>query len=283
MFENAGAIVSVCRSALGWILMTLPCSLLDSTSDSVGSTEPAPTLALGAGPQSVPGGGVSTLTWRSQGATSCHASGGWSGARSVSGQARVGPIDQDTGFRLSCSGAGGGVVRQVTVSVDDKGPPTVTLEARPSQVETGGSTTLAWSAQGATACTAKGGWRGPLATSGSFGTGPMSASASFSVSCGGPHGHALATVTVEVLDKVLRWHAPTRNVDGSPLTDLAGYKIYWGTESRAYAQPPHVVDGASVTEWEVPLPAGTYYFALTAFDGDGTESGLSNEVIKTIP
>src|SRR5690606_32266329 len=32
----------------------------------------------------------------------------------------------------------------------------------------------------------------------------------------------------------LSWEAPTENEDGSPLTDLAGYKIYWGTQPDEY-------------------------------------------------
>jgi len=87
---------------------------------------------------------------------------------------------------------------------------------------------------------------------------------------------------VEVLDKILRWRAPTQNVDGSPLTDLAGYNVYWGTESRVY-QGVHTIDDPAVTQWEADLPPGSYYFALTAFDADRSESGYSNEVIKTIP
>ena len=32
----------------------------------------------------------------------------------------------------------------------------------------------------------------------------------------------------------LMWETPTTNVDGSPLTDLAGFKVYWGTVSGTY-------------------------------------------------
>lgn len=241
-----------------------------------------PSLSLSASPTTVQSGGVSTLSWSATNATGCQASGGWSGSRGTSGSEQVGPLTSDTEFRLSCSGATGGTQRQVTVSVDSGNGPTITFRAEPAQIAVGDSSTLTWSADDATACTASGAWSGDRGRSGSFATGPLSASATYTLSCTGPSGNALASVTVEVLDKVLRWQPPTQNVDGTPLTDLAGYNVYWGTESRSYGAP-HTIGDPSITEWEVDLPPGRYYFALTAFDREGSESGYSNEVIKTIP
>jgi len=83
---------------------------------------------------------------------------------------------------------------------------------------------------------------------------------------------------------ILSWDPPTTNVDGTPLTDLAGYKIYYGTQSRSY---DHVItiEDPDVTTYEVTdlTPGETYYFAVTAFDVSGNESDYSNEVSKTIP
>lgn len=80
----------------------------------------------------------------------------------------------------------------------------------------------------------------------------------------------------------LSWNAPTTNVDGSPLTDLAGYKVYYGTSSGNYTNQTDV--GNVLTSQITNLTAGiTYYFAVTAYDTSGNESGYSNEVSKTIP
>jgi hypothetical protein len=269
--------------------VVLSCSILagcggssSGTNSSANPNATTATLALSASPSSVTGGGFSTLTWNASNVQSCDASGGWSGSKGVSGSESVGPIDADRTFRLSCSGDGGGVSRQVTVSVDSGAGPTVTLQAQPEQVAANGSASLTWLTQDATGCTASGGWTGSKPPSGSFSTGPLTRTTSYSLSCTGPSGNALASVTVEVLDKVLSWQAPTQNVDGSPLTDLAGYKVYWGTQSRSYGAPV-VINDPAVTRWEADLPPGVYYFALTAFDAAGSESGYSNEVIKTIP
>ena len=92
----------------------------------------------------------------------------------------------------------------------------------------------------------------------------------------------MGMVTVQVVDKILRWQAPSQNVDGTPLTDLAGYVIYWGTSSRDYIGS-HTINSPDVTEWEATMAPGTYYFAMTAFDASNNESGYSNEVLKIIP
>ena len=68
----------------------------------------------------------------------------------------------------------------------------------------------------------------------------------------------------------LRWQANTE-------PDLAGYRIYYGTASRAYGPPITV---GNVSEYTVQdLKEGTrYYFSLTAVDTGGNESGFSAEV-----
>ena len=78
----------------------------------------------------------------------------------------------------------------------------------------------------------------------------------------------------------LCWQPPTENVDGTPLTDLAGYRIYWGDASRDYYGMQLEPDAAATCA-EVIIDPGTYYFAMTAFDADDNESGFSNEVTKT--
>ena len=88
---------------------------------------------------------------------------------------------------------------------------------------------------------------------------------------------------VAVGSATLTWSAPTQNSDGTPLTDLAGYKVYWGTSSHSYSGTAtlnnpglatYVVDGLA--------PSNTYYFAITAVNSTGTESSPSNEATKTI-
>lgn len=74
----------------------------------------------------------------------------------------------------------------------------------------------------------------------------------------------------------LTWAAPTENSDGSDLEDLAGYRIYDGSQPGTYTE---VTDVGNVTEFVVEdLPAGVFYFAVTAYDSVGNESDFSEEV-----
>jgi hypothetical protein len=79
----------------------------------------------------------------------------------------------------------------------------------------------------------------------------------------------------------LSWAAPVQNTDGSPLTNLAGYRIYYGTQADDLTQ---VIDipSVGVTEYVVDnLTAGTYYFSIRAYTAGGVESALSNIVSAT--
>ena len=77
----------------------------------------------------------------------------------------------------------------------------------------------------------------------------------------------------------LSWYAPSTNEDGTPLTDLAGYRIYYGTVSGNYT---HMIDAGNVRTYTVPnLTDGrTYYFVATAYNSALFESSYSNEVSK---
>ena len=72
----------------------------------------------------------------------------------------------------------------------------------------------------------------------------------------------------------LAWEAPTTNADGSPLTDLAGYKFYYGISSGVFTYESALI---TKPEFTTPLlPQGTYYFAVKAFDTHGNASAFSS-------
>lgn len=69
--------------------------------------------------------------------------------------------------------------------------------------------------------------------------------------------------------------------------DLAGYKIHYGPASRDYTEHVDVGLGEQVGG-EVraiidPVPDVKTYFAATAYDTEGNESGYSNEVVYNPP
>jgi hypothetical protein len=80
----------------------------------------------------------------------------------------------------------------------------------------------------------------------------------------------------------LSWTAPTRNTDGSPITGLAGYHVYYGTDPHNFTQTVKISGAAQTTYVVTGLTAGKYYFAVSAYNAMGRESVKSNVVSKSI-
>jgi hypothetical protein len=77
-----------------------------------------PRISFSASALSVPSQGSTTVSWSAPGATSCDASGGWSGARATSGtNVSVGPFAANTTLTLTCVGPGGTASANVSVAV----------------------------------------------------------------------------------------------------------------------------------------------------------------------
>lgn len=154
---------------------------------------------LGADPQEVTLGGVTTLSWLSVNVNSCTASGGlgFEGDVPVEGSIDgVGPINDNTTFTLTCTNGVETATDSVTVQVS---PPSVSLSADPSNVEFNGFSRLFWSSESAKACTAAGGFgfEGDVPTSspeGGLEVGPLPADTTFTLDCDG----AVDSITVRV-------------------------------------------------------------------------------------
>ena len=74
--------------------------------------------------------------------------------------------------------------------------------------------------------------------------------------------------------------------DAVTATNLSGYRVYYGTAPGTYRQCfGQGLSVGNITAYTLMgLSNGTrYYFAVTAFDTLGNESGYSNEVFKDIP
>ena len=106
----------------------------------------------------------------------------------------------------------------------------------------------------------------------------------------GQHASALPAFSINVTaappvtgNALLDLTVPTRNTDGSALTDLAGVRIYYGTSPTNLVQVVQLAS-ATVSSYTVSnLTSGTWYFGATAYTSTGTESALSPIVSKSIP
>ena len=79
--------------------------------------------------------------------------------------------------------------------------------------------------------------------------------------------------------------AATINVSWNPNTeeDLAGYRLYVGEASGQYGEPVDVGNVTGHVMEITPEYGATYYFALTAYDTSGNESGYSDEATCFVP
>jgi hypothetical protein len=113
-----------------------------TTTPTPSPTPGAPTVDIKAnnsnGPLTINSNTSATLSWTSSNATSCTASGGWSGSRSTSGSTSTGNLAANRTYTLTCQGDGGNASDSVTINVimaataTPTASPTVTPTATPT-------------------------------------------------------------------------------------------------------------------------------------------------------
>ena len=80
----------------------------------------------------------------------------------------------------------------------------------------------------------------------------------------------------------LDWMPPTENSDGTLLTNLAGYTVYYGTSPNELSQTVKVSNPGLASYTMTGLTSGTWYFAVTSYSADGVESTRTSTVSTTI-
>ena len=87
---------------------------------------------------------------------------------------------------------------------------------------------------------------------------------------------------ISVGSATLTWLPPTLNADGSTLTDLAGYRIYYGRRADTLDQVI-TIDNPGITAYLVEnLSRATWYFSMTALNSSGVESQRSATASKSV-
>ncbi|HZF26871.1 MAG TPA: hypothetical protein VEZ88_11470 [Steroidobacteraceae bacterium] len=150
-------------------------------------------------------------------------------------------------------------------------PPTVTLSASPTTVAVGSSTTISWTSSNATACTGSAGisgWPGAKATSGSQSVGPISAAATFTLSCTGGGGSTQRSVSISLRP------APSVSISANPTSVSAGGQstLTWSTSNADSCSASGGWAGAkavSGSEKSAALQQSTT-FTLSCIGGGGT-------------
>jgi hypothetical protein len=78
------------------------------------------------------------------------------------------------------------------------------------------------------------------------------------------------------------WTIPTTNSDGTPLTNLTGFRIYYGTSANSMTQVAQIANSGISTYAVSNLSPATWYFGIRAYTSAGVESAISNIASKTI-
>jgi hypothetical protein len=91
-----------------------------------------------------------------------------------------------------------------------------------------------------------------------------------------------ATPTPTTGTATVSWMAPTENTNGTALTNLAGFKVYYGTSASSLTQIAQVANAGATNYVVSGLASGTWYFAVTSYTTDGQESAPSSTSSKTI-
>jgi hypothetical protein len=117
--------------------------------------------------------------------------------------------------------------------------------------------------------------------------GPWLALALLLGGCRDPGPSAAPTTPAQSLSEgaksaTVSWEAPTTNTNGTALTDLAGYRIYYGLSPEDFSRSVQINTVGLQTYVIDNLEPGTWYFAVMAVTADGAESALSDIAVKTI-
>lgn len=141
--------------------------------------------------------------------------------------------------------------------------------------------TLTWSSTtpAPTSCAASGdaAWTGAKAASGVLALPAVTSNKNYVMAC---------TFAADT-QAIVSWSPPTTNTDGSPLTDLASYNVYWNSGDPSLVTAPSgkvrsVAPAITPTTTVINLAAGNWYFAVTAINSMGVESAISNIATKAI-
>jgi len=236
-------------------------------------------------------GQSTTIRWSSSNATSCAASGGWSGNKALSGSEDTGPLYSTQTFILTCTGPGGSVTQSTYVNVSDApltsatspsdapSPSLILTTKSPpgAWVKSGQSASLIWSSSNVTTCTASGGWSGSKAPSGSGDTPSIFSTQTFILTCTGPGGSVTRDTSVGVadapeittVDTYAGTQGKTFNISGSKFTHNGGVTLHFSKSDGSFYPDQHTnanYYGGFSFSWPIPADAMPGSSSVSATD-----------------
>jgi len=211
------------------------------------TTQNAPTINFSAYPTSIAYNGSAYLTWSSSNASSCTASGGWTGNKNTTGGSQIiSNLTSDKIFTFSCTGNNKTTTKSIYIEVAPQvatppppptppitqtptpvtpttppltpNTPTVSLSSSATSIVSGGSLYLTWYSTNATSCMASGGWNGhKIPSGGSQLVSSITTNTTFTLACGGNDQTIYKSVNVSVSQPVNSTPDTTTNPPYTPV------------------------------------------------------------------
>ena len=250
---------------------------------SGGGASPPATASLSASAPNVAADASVTLTWASTNATSCTASGGWTGALAASGAQTV-AVAATTTYNISCAGSGAPGTGSTTVTAYSRPVPVISVD--PAAILPGSTVTVTWAATQATACTVSGGDLNSSARTGTHTTAALTAAATYTIACTNPvfSTPVSASASVTLMETLSLAVVVAAQVPGDPVRD-ASNRHYVPDWAHPVSVPvPYVsvlLENASQTVLQSIYADANGIANFTGLDPNGTYTVIVQSKIKT--
>src|SRR3989339_118210 len=231
-----------------------------------------------------------TLSWTSNNASSCSASGAWSGSKAINGSEAKSNMGSGVyTYTITCSNQHGSATDAVRVNVRQPQMPIVDIKANnsdgPINLVSPASYTLSWTSNNASSCSASGAWSGSKNV---FGTESSSnvgvGNYTYTITCSNLAVSATDSVTFNVSQQV---NYPTvyikvNGTDGSiSLISPASYTLSWTSNNASSCSASGAWSGSKNvfgTESSSNVGVGNYTYTITCSNlaGSATDSVTVN-------
>ena len=161
-----------------------------------------PLVKVTAKPLSIKSGLTSTISWVASKSISCNAGAGR--GTGTTGSFKTSALTKSMSYTITCKNAAGdetsgdAFVNVIDYNGGNNNFPTVQIKATPMSLKTDASSVISWTSKNTTSCDA--GVGNGTGVSGSFNTGPMKESKSYTIVCKGENGEASGNTFVNVTD-----------------------------------------------------------------------------------
>ena len=186
-------------------------------------------------------------------------------------------------FGLAACGADGASSSADTASASESAPslvnPSVGFIDRTSSTESGSTTVAATTPVPSTAAATS---ATPVSSTTNSSTAGSAPSSTGTTTVASSNKTSTKPVSTGSGSATLDWMPPTENSDGTVLTNLAGYTVYYGTSPSSLTQSVKITNPGLASYTMSNLPSGTWYFAVTSYSSAGIESTRSGVVSATI-